>query len=302
MRSRKAVIEGLRGVFAPVASPFDRRGNLDEKSFNQNLHRYDGLRLGGLLVAGSTGEAPYLTERERLRLITVARKVVRWPRLLLVGTGLESSRETIRLSHEAVKRGADALLVVTPNYYKSRMDDAALLAHYRAVADTVRRPVLIYSIPQFTGIQMSADVIAALSHHPNIVGLKESSGKIEFVRAILKKSRRGFHVFAGSVAILAEAIEAGAVGGVLSQANFVPELCVRLYEACLARDEEQVAALKRKMAPLVTEIALPFGVAGIKAALDMSGYYGGPARSPLQPLSKAELQRVRAAIRASSRN
>ncbi len=302
MRSRKAVIEHLRGVFAPVVSPFNRRGNLDEGFFRENLHKYDGLQLGGVLVAGSTGEAPYLTERERLRLVTVARKVVRWPRLLLVGTGLESSRETIRLSHEAVKRGADALLVVTPNYYKPRMDDAALLAHYPAVADAVRRPVLIYSIPQFTGIHISVDVIAELSHHPNIVGLKESSGKIEFVRAILKKASRGFRVFAGSVAILAEAIEAGAVGGVLSQANFVPELCARLYEACLARDEEQVAALRRKMAPLVTEIALPFGVAGIKAALDLCGYHGGPPRSPLQPLSKVELQRVRAALRASGRD
>jgi 4-hydroxy-tetrahydrodipicolinate synthase len=299
MKPRKKAINHLRGVFVPLATPFDSRGNLDERSFRENLRKYAGIPLGGLLVAGSTGEAPYLTERERLRLVTLARKFVRPTQILMAGTGLESTRETIRLSREAAQCGADAFLVVTPNYYKPRMDAAAQIAHYRAVADAVNRPVLIYSIPQFTGIRISVDVIASLAHHPNIAGLKESSGDIEFVRAILRKSRPGFRVMAGSVAILADALRAGAAGGVLSQANFAPELCVRLYEACMNSDGKQVTTIRKRIEPLVTQIALPFGVAGIKAALDLCGYRGGAPRSPLQRLSTAERRRVRAALEAS---
>jgi 4-hydroxy-2-oxoglutarate aldolase len=302
MKSRTSIIAGLRGIFTPAATPFDRRGEVDERFFRQNLRKYDSLGLGGVLVAGSTGEAPYLTERERMRLLDVARQIVRPPKLLLAGTGLESTRETIRLSQEAARHGADAFLVVTPNYYKARMDAAAQIAHYRAVADAANRPVLIYSIPQFTGIHMSVETIARLSRHPNIVGLKESSGDIKFVRAILKKCRPGFRVLAGSVAILAEALQAGAAGGVLSQANFAPEMCVRLYQACLRKDRKQVAAIREKIEPLVSDIALPFGVAGIKAALDICGYHGGEPRFPLQPLSAEERRRVRAAIEASRVN
>jgi len=153
--TRNEVIKNLQGVICPVVTPFNRRGDVDEGFFRENLSRITGIGLAGILVAGSTGEAPYLAESERLRLVEVAREVVKAPEILMVGTGLESTNATVKLSREAVARGADALLVLTPNYYKPRMDSAALVAHYRRVAAGVTRPVLIYSIPQFTGLRLT---------------------------------------------------------------------------------------------------------------------------------------------------
>ena len=175
--TRNEIIKNLEGVICPVATPFNRRGEVDKGQFLENISKISGIGLAGILVAGSTGEAPYLTEDERLRLVEMAREVVKPPEILLAGTGLESTAATIKLSREAVARGADALLVLTPNYYKARMDSDALVAHYRAVGAGVKRPVMVYSIPQFTGLDVDPATIGKLSRLPNVVGLKESSGK-----------------------------------------------------------------------------------------------------------------------------
>src|SRR6516164_966829 len=157
--TNQRIVNNLKGIFPPVVTPFNRRGDVDGKRFRENLQKYVGIGFGGVVVAGSTGEGLYLNEGERLRLVEIAREVVRPPELLLVGTGLESTRETIRLSREAIARGADALLVLPPHYYKSRMDSRALITHFRLLADKVSRPVVLYSIPQFTGIDMEAKTI-----------------------------------------------------------------------------------------------------------------------------------------------
>jgi 4-hydroxy-2-oxoglutarate aldolase len=284
--TRNQIIENLRGIICPVVTPFNRGGHVDEGFFRENLSRLSGIGLAGILVAGSTGEGPYLTERERLRLVEIARQVVKAPEIVLAGTGLESTRATLNLSREAVARGADALLVLTPNYYKPRMDSRALRAHYRAVGGGVKRPVLIYSIPQFTGLEVPPATIAQLSHLPNVVGLKESSGKLEFVRAVLRSVRPGFRVLVGAVSILYDALRAGAVGAVLGQANFVPTLCVGLYEAFLHRRAKEARDLQQRLLPLAQKIAFPYGVAGIKAALDLCGGHGGIPRLPLLPPSR----------------
>jgi len=294
--TRQEIKERLRGIFLPVVTPFDRHGRIDETRFRENLLLYREAGLAGIVVAGSTGEAPYLTERERLRLVEAARKVIRPPQLLIAGTGLESTRETLRLSREAAARGADAVLVLTPNYFKSRMNSSALIGHFRAVADSVRRPVIVYHIPQFTGIRMDPEAIGQLSRHPNIVGLKESSGDLAFVRAILRKVRPPFRVLVGSVLIFLDALRAGASGGVLGQAGFVPELCVGLYESFRRGQLRTARDLQKRLAPLAHKIALPFGVAGVKAALDLSGYCGGAPRSPLTPLDKTSRQIIAVAL------
>ena len=295
--TRKEIIQSLKGIFPPAVTPFDRRGEIDEGLFRENVQKLAGIGLSGVLVAGSTGEAPYLTERERLRLVDVARDLVRPPEILIAGVGLESTDATVRLSQEAVARGADAMLVLTPNYYKSRMDADTLAAHYRAVARKVERPVIIYSIPQFTGLHVEPSTIDKLSQIPNVVGLKESSGDIRFVRAVLRRVRPGFRVLVGSVVILNEALRAGAVGAVLSQANFAPELCVGLYQAFLQRKNKTVLEFQQRLLPLAQKIALPFGVPGIKAALDLSGYAGGFPRAPLAPLGPASRKLVADALR-----
>ncbi len=295
--TRKEILAHIKGILVPAVTPFDRKGEIDTRLFRENLQRLTGIGLSGVLVAGSTGEAPYLTERERLRLVTVARDIVRPPELLVVGTGLESTAATVRLSREVVARGADVLLVLTPNYYKARMNAEALAGHYRAVAASVSRPVVIYSIPQFTGLNPEPETIARLSRIPNVEGLKESSGNLHFVRAVLRKVRRGFRVLVGSVSILYDALRAGAVGGVLGQANFAPELCVGLYEAFLRGHAREAREFQRRLVPLAQKIALPYGVSGVKAALDLCGGAGGPPRPPLLPLSPQQRQAVAEALR-----
>lgn len=295
--NRTQIIAQLQGIFAPVTTPFDRRGDVDEGAFRENLGRYTGIGLGGVVVAGSTGEAPYLAEPERLRLVELARQATKPPELVIAGTGLESTRETLRLSREAIKRGADALLLVTPNYYKSRMDSAALIAHYRAVADGVRRPVLIYSIPQFTGVHIDAAAIATLSRHPNIRGLKESSGDLGFVKQVLRRVSPGFRVLVGAVTILLDALRAGAAGGVLGQADYAPELCVGVYEAFRQGRLDSARELQQRLMPLAAKINAPHGVAGVKAACDLAGYAGGACRGPLVTLDARARQGVAAALR-----
>lgn len=294
--TRKEIITNLKGIFPPVVTPFNRRGDVDEGRFLENLRRYGRIGLSGIVVAGSTGEAPYLTPRERLRLVELARKVLRPPELLIAGTGLESTGETLRLSREAVARGADLILLLTPGYYKARMDAAALTAHYRALADGLRRPVMLYNIPQFTGIRMSPETISALSRHPNIVGLKESSGDLAYLRAILRGVRPGFRVVVGSPVILLDALRAGAVGAVLGQAGFVPEICLGIYEAFQKHQRRTARELQRRLALLAHKISIPYGVAGIKAACDLCGYAGGAPRAPLVPLGAAARRTVAAAL------
>jgi 4-hydroxy-2-oxoglutarate aldolase len=298
--TRNEVIKKLQGIICPVATPFNRRGEVDEAHFRDNLGRISGIGLSGILVAGSTGEAPYLAESERLRLIEIAREVVKPPEILLVGTGLESTMATIKLSREAVARGADALLVLTPNYYKARMDSAAMVAHYRAVGAGVKRPVLIYSIPQFTGLDVDPSTIGKLSRLPNVVGLKESSGKLDFVRAVLAKVRPGFRVMVGAPSITYDALCEGAVGAVLGVANFVPTLCVALYQAFLHRRPDEARELQQRLLPLGQKIAAPYGVAGIKTALDLCGYHGGMPRPPLLPTPTQAKKRIAAALHESN--
>jgi len=293
----KQILANFKGIFPPVVTPFNRGGDVDEGRFRENLRKYAGVGLGGIVVTGSTGEAPYLTERERLRLVELAREIVRPPEVMIVGTGLEGTRETLRLSREVIARGADALLIVTPNYYKSKMDATALSAHYRALADGVRRPVLIYSIPQFTGVHIDAATIGVLSRHPNIAGLKESSGNLAFVREVLRKVKPSFRVLVGSVQIVLDSLRAGATGAVLGQANFAPELCVGLYEAFCQGRMKAARELQQRLLPLAQKISVPYGVAGVKAALDLEGYHGGAPRSPLVPLSAAARRAVAGALK-----
>jgi 4-hydroxy-2-oxoglutarate aldolase len=295
--TRKEIIQSLKGVFPPVVTPFNRRGDIDEGLFRENVQKLTGTGLSGVLVAGSTGEAPYLEERERLRLVELARELVRPPEILIAGVGLESTGATVRLGQEAVARGADALLVLTPNYFKSKMDADALAVHYRGVAGKVQRPVIVYSIPQFTGLHVAPSTIGRLSQIPNVVGLKESSGGIGFVRAVLRRVRPGFRVLIGGPLIFYQALRAGAVGAVLGQANFAPELCLGLYQAFLQGKKKEALEFQERLLPLVRKIAQPFGVPGVKAALDLSGYAGGFPRAPLSPLGPAARKLVAAALR-----
>jgi dihydrodipicolinate synthase/N-acetylneuraminate lyase len=286
--TRKEIAGSIKGIFPPVVTPFNARGDIDELQFRENLERYVGTGLSGIVVAGSTGEAPYLTERERLRLTDLARAIVRPPEILIVGTGLESTRATIRLGREAVSHGADAILVLTPNYFRSRMKSEILVPHFQKIADAVPRPIIIYNIPQFTGVRMEPSALATLSRHPNVGGLKESSGDLKYLRSILRavkaRGRSSFRVLCGSALIQLDALRAGAVGGVLGQAVFVPDLCVGLYESFVQGRMKAAKDFQQRLIPLAQIISLQYGVSGIKVAADFCGYHGGTPRPPLKPL------------------
>ncbi|HUZ46644.1 MAG TPA: dihydrodipicolinate synthase family protein [Terriglobia bacterium] len=295
--TREEVVANLKGIFLPILTPFNRRGDIDVTAFRQNLRRYAKQELNGIIIAGSTGEGPYLTADERLRLIEVARPLVRPPQLLMAGTGLETTRQTIQLSREAIARGADAVLLLTPAYFKPRMDSAALTTHFRTIADALPRPLLIYSIPQFTGIHMEASTIARLSKHPNIAGLKESSGNLDLLRDVIRRSRPTFRVLAGSSLILLDALAAGCAGAILGPANYIPDLCVKICDSYFHGEWEAASELQRQIEPLVAEVNIRCGIAGVKYAADLCGYRGGLPRGPLRPLSPAEQRRVRAAFK-----
>lgn len=295
--TRKEILQNLKGVIPPVVTPFDRRGKIEEGLFRENLQKLAGIGLSGILVAGSTGEAPYLADSERLRLIELAREVVRPPEILIAGTGLESTEATVRLSREAVQRGADAVLVLTPNYYKSRMDADALVAHYRCVAEKVNRPVAVYLIPQFTGLHVEPATVGRLSRLPNVAGLKDSSGDFAFLRAVLRRVRSGFPVLVGAASIFYRALRAGATGAVLDQADYAPELSLGLYQAFLQGRRKAALEFQERLSLLSRTVSMPFGVPGAKAALDLSGYGGGFPRPPLAPLGPAARKSVAAALR-----
>jgi dihydrodipicolinate synthase/N-acetylneuraminate lyase len=297
--TRHEIIANLRGVFPPVVTPFNRRGDIDEKRFEENLRRYSRIGLGGVVVSGSTGEMPYLAASERLRLVELARRIVRPPELLIVGTGFESTRETLRVSREAAARGADVVLVVTPNYFKSRMDSRVLVAHYRGLADRLTRPLIIYNIPPFTGVRMEPRAIATLARHPNIIGVKESSGDFRYLRSVLRVVPREFRVMTGAAQIILDALKAGSAGGILGQANFVPDLCIGLYEAFCRKRWKEAREQQQRLMPIIQNITAVYGVPGIKAALDLCGYVGGDPRPPLLPVGAGAKRLIRAALHQS---
>jgi 4-hydroxy-2-oxoglutarate aldolase len=276
----------LRGIIPPLATPFLADGTLDLRGFESNLDAYAAHDLGGYLVLGSNGESPYLDEEERLALVRAARQGAgRKP--LLVGTGRESTRETIAFTRKAAELGADAALVLTPNYYKSQMTAEALRRHFEAVADASPVPVLIYSVPAFTGLTFQPALAAALSAHPRVAGLKESSGDLSLLGRIIAAVPQGFAVACGSAPVLYPALCIGANAGVVAVSCCAPAVAVALHRAFTQGDHVRARRLQDVVTPLGLAITVTYGVAGLKAAIDLAGLRGGHVRAPLLPLPEA---------------
>jgi len=290
----------LSGVFPPLPTPFDAEGGVALEALVANLERWNAYGLAGYVVLGSNGEAGYLSEDERVRVWETARDVIPPEKVMLAGTGCESTRATIALTRRAAEAGADAALVVTPNYYDSKMTPDALLAHYRAVADASPIPVVLYNVPKFTHVEMDVDTIARAARHPNVVGLKDSGGNIakltEVVRLTGPAAETGFQVMAGTAGYFLAGLLMGAVGGVLAVANVAPAESVELYRLFEAGRWDEAVALQRRLIPVNTAVTGRFGIAGLKAALDMLGYYGGPVRSPLQPVGEDARRALRGVL------
>lgn len=281
----------LSGVFAPITTPFDARGNVAPAQHADNVARLSAAGLDGFLVAGSTGEAPLLDLDEYRVLVAATRKALPSGKTLLVGTGAEATRQAVALSRAAADEGADAVVVRAPSYFGPVSPPETLVAYYRGVADGSPIPVLVYNMPKFTHVTIPPAVLEQLTDHPNIIGSKDSSGDVANLSAYRKAAPR-WALLSGSASLLFSALDLGCSGGVVAVACFAPAPCVALVAAFRAGDKTKAAAIQESLKPFDREIVGRLGPAGVKAAMDAAGYHGGPPRPPLAAVSAPDRERI----------
>jgi 4-hydroxy-2-oxoglutarate aldolase len=282
----------LAGILPPVATPFVD-DEVDLAAMRANCERWMRTGLRGVLLLGTNGEAPLIRDEEAVRLVAAAREAVPEDRVLLVGTGRQATRDVIALSRAVAREGADAVLVLTPSVYRNQLTPGALSAHYRAIADGSPVPVVLYNMPQATGVALTPAIVRDLASHPNIAGIKESSGDVAVVADLVGRAAPGFPVVVGAAPSLYASLMVGATGGIVAIANVVPDLCVRLFELARANRHEEALALQRALTPLAAAVTTGFGVPGLKAAMALAGYRPGQPRRPLAPLGEEDRRTIR---------
>lgn len=278
----------LGGVLAPIATMFDREGELDLAKYQRNIEWYCASPLDGIVIMGSNGEFASLDTDERLRLIEAGAAAVNGRKLVLAGTGHESTRTTIRMTRAAAEMGVDYALVVTPHYYRPRYDRAAFVKHYQAVAEASPIPVIVYVMTAYTGVDLPASLVAELSRHPNIVGVKDSAGNAVKFAEMVAESEPGFAVLAGSANFLYPALCLGAAGGILALADIAPRECAELRDLFVAGEHEAARQLQFRLLAPNAAVTTRFGIAGLKAAMEMVGLESSDPRPPLLPATDAE--------------
>ena len=286
----------FQGIFPALTSCFDHEGNLYKEKVFHNIEKLNQIALGGYVVCGSTGETPLLSTDERLQEMEWVREASANGKVLIAGVGAESVHETVRMANRAAEIGFHAALVLTPFYYRNQMHrpDTQVL-FFRAVADRSKIPVLIYNIPQVTGYHLPVDTIAELSHHPNIVGMKDSSGDLEKLGQTVRAVKPSFQVMSGAGVSFWDAFQLGATGAILAIANALPYACVTIWEAFRTREFDAGKDWQTRITPPGRLIASKYGIPGLKYAMDLNGYYGGPPRLPFIPPSaeaKAEIEQA----------
>jgi len=286
----------LSGAYSPIPTPFNANGVVAHDKLAENIAKWSSTSLAGLFVLGSNGEFTYLSNEEKLEVLKTARQAIPKDKLFIAGTGCDSTRATLELTEQAAAIGADVAIVITPSYYPSKMDGHAMQRHYLELAERSSLPILLYNMPANTGVDFSAETVVELSQHPNIVGIKDSSGNVVKLGEIIRAASPGFNVLAGSASFLYPALALGAVGGIMALANIAPEQCYHIYKYTQDKRYEKARQLQLKMIPANMAVTARFGVPGLKSALDWLGYYGGPPRSPLSPLDKAQQATLRTTL------
>lgn len=286
----------LQGIFPALTTCFDHNGEIYKSKVLHNVGKLNAVALSGYTVCGSTAETPLLSAAERLRLMEYVREAAAPGKILIAGVGAESVHETVEMANRAAEIGFEVALVLTPFYYKNQMHRPELQAlHFRAVADRSKLPVMIYNFPQITGYDLPAETLATLSHHPNIIGMKDSSGNMDKMRETLKLVKPGFQTLCGAGGAFHEAFQIGATGAILAIANALPYACVTIWEAFRTRQEEAAKDWQNRILPAAKLIATKHGIPGLKYAMDLNGYYGGPPRLPFvvpSAAAKAEIEAV----------
>ena len=300
---RSAATRGLSSILLPIVTPFTETEELDLDALVGNIRKWRQAGISGFVLLGSTGERVHLEESEYLRTLEVAREEVPSDDVFIAGVGQQSTRGTIAEIRKAVQCGPDAVLVLTPHFYRAAITQETLINHYRAVADASPVPVLLYSMPALTGIKIEPETIARLSEHPNIIGVKDSSNDVEGLAQTVKLCPPGFAVLTGNGTVLLDALQAGATGGILAVGCVVPEVCLEVFNAFHRDDQQRASALQAKLTPLAAAVTTRFGIGGLKAALDLAGYHGGAVRAPLRAPdanSRAEIATLLEVTRAAT--
>jgi 4-hydroxy-2-oxoglutarate aldolase len=281
------------GIYTPIATPFRDDGTVDERALAANVSRWMTTPLTGLVVLGSNGEAASLDDEEADRVVEIVRAGVPSSRPLIAGTGRESTRATIAATRRAAAAGVNAVLVRTPSFFKPQMTTDAFVRHFTEVADASPVPVLLYNVTLYTGVNLLPDAVERLAVHPNIVGIKESGSDIGQIAEYVARTPDDFTVLAGSATTLVHALCAGCDGAILALASLVPAECVSMATLVREKRLDEATALQRRLMPLARSVGSTYGVPGLKAALELSGYIGGAPRPPLRPVSSDVVDIIR---------
>jgi 4-hydroxy-2-oxoglutarate aldolase len=292
-------IPDIHGVYPPLLTPFTEAGDVDYNAHKRNIDRWNKIDLSGYLVLGSNSETPYLKETEKLKLIELTLQYASRGRTIFAGTGLESTRETIRLTNKAAEIGAHAALILTPFFYGSRMTDEVFIQHYRTIADSSRIPVLIYNMPACTHLSISVEAVIALSAHPNIAGMKDSSGDVPRLAALKVAVPETFNLIVGTASAWHPALELGVRAGILALANFAGGECATVQKYYESGETEKAKVLYEQLLALNKAVTVEHGVPGLKYAATLAGYEGGWVRPPLVALSESARDQIRGLFSAA---
>jgi dihydrodipicolinate synthase/N-acetylneuraminate lyase len=287
-------------VLLPITTPFHGDGAVDLASLRSNISMWNQTGIAGYVVLGSTGERVNLGEDEQLQVIATAREEVPADLIFMAGVGQQSTHATIQeIGRLTGVVAVDAVLVITPHFYRTAITQAALVAHYRAVADASPVPLILYSMPALTGIKIEAETAANLSQHPNIIGIKDSSNDIAALQETIKLVRDDFAVLTGNGTVFSDALRSGACGGILAVGCVAAELCLQIFRAEKSSDQARAERLQDALTPLAAAVTTRFGIGGLKAALDIIGYAGGHVRAPLRSLEDQERAEIQRCLKAA---
>jgi 4-hydroxy-2-oxoglutarate aldolase len=290
---------GFQGVIPPMMTPFRENEQVDYGKFSRNINRWNNEDLGGYLVLGSNSEASYLSETEKLTLIKLTVEQAKRGRTVIAGTGLESAKETLRLTEKAARLGIDAALVLTPSYFIDQMTDEVLVEYFTFVADRSPVPILIYNVPKYTHVNISLNALQQLSGHPNIAGMKDSKGDIAQVELFVKNIPENFQVIVGSASVWYPALRLGVTSGILALSNFAGSQCAQVQSLFKAGEIREAEELHNSLVAVNTAITATYGVVGLKYAATLAGYEGGFVRRPLLPLSDESKRALRGILQTA---
>ncbi|HEX3270333.1 MAG TPA: dihydrodipicolinate synthase family protein [Ktedonobacterales bacterium] len=287
----------IQGIYPPIPTFFDENEDLDLATLREHLTRLKAAGITGFVALGSNGEAVHLDRDERRVVIATTREMAGPEGQVLAGAGTDSTRGTNALCQLAAEAGADVALVLPPHYYRGQMNATAIRAHYLAVADASPIPVMIYNMPaNAAGLDLDAETVITLSAHPNIIGMKDSSGNVAKLAEVVAGARADFATLAGSAGFLLPALVVGARGAIAALANIAPRECLELVALYESGKMDEARTLQARLIPVNTAVTSGYGVPGLKAALEFVAHYGAAPRRPLAPLGQSERVKLRSLL------